>query len=108
MFYHYAIFLNKLQPKMFLFENVRGLLTHDQGKTYQTIKEIFYDQGYKLYSQVLNAWDYGVAQKRERLILIGIRNDLSHLSSFEFPKKYNYRPVLRDILIDVPNSLGAQ
>lgn len=40
LFYHYAIFLEKLQPKMFLFENVRGLLTHDHGKTYQTMLEI--------------------------------------------------------------------
>ena len=46
MFYYYAIFLEKLQPKMFLFENVRGLLTHDKGKTYQTILNIFEEQGY--------------------------------------------------------------
>lgn len=40
LFYHYALFLEKLQPKMFLFENVRGLLTHDRGKTYSTMLEI--------------------------------------------------------------------
>lgn len=39
LFYHYAVFLKKLQPKMFLFENVRGLQTHDGGKTYKTIRE---------------------------------------------------------------------
>lgn len=68
MFYHYATFLHKLQPKMFLFENVRGLLTHDSGRTFKTILNIFEDEGYTTVYKVLNAWDYGVPQKRERLI----------------------------------------
>jgi DNA (cytosine-5)-methyltransferase 1 len=108
LFYHYAVFLEKLQPKMFLFENVRGLLTHDHGKTYQTMLNIFENAGYDIKKQVLNAWDYGVAQKRERLITIGIRKDLKNKICFRFPSKHNYRPVLRDILQDVPKSLGAQ
>ena len=98
LFYHYAKFLEQLQPKMFLFENVRGLLTHDGGKTYRTITEIFESQGYTIHKKVLNAWDYGVAQKRERLITVGIRNDLVTKIQFEFPKPYEYKPVLRDIL----------
>lgn len=73
LFYHYAMFLEKLQPKMFLFENVRGLLTHDKGKTYNTILEIFGKTGYEIQKKVLNAWDYGVAQKRERLMTVGVR-----------------------------------
>lgn len=108
MFYHYATFLHKLQPKMFLFENVRGLLTHDKGQTYKTILGIFEDEGYTTVHQVLNAWDYGVAQKRERLITIGIRNDYVDKVQFEFPKKQEYRPVLRDILKDVPESECAK
>lgn len=108
LFYHYAVFLEKLQPKMFLFENVRGLLTHDHGKTYQTMLNIFENAGYDIKKQVLNAWDYGVAQKRERLITIGIRKDLKNKICFRFPSKHNYRPVLRDILQDVPKSPGAQ
>jgi len=91
MFYHYATFLEKLQPKMFLFENVRGLLTHDNGKTYQTILSIFEEQGYHALHAVLNAWDYGVPQKRERLITIGIRNDLANKCKFSFPKKHEYK-----------------
>lgn len=104
LFYHYAIFLRKLQPKMFLFENVRGLLTHDGGKTYQTMLNVFEDAGYSIQKQVMNAWDYGVAQKRERLITIGIRKDLSDRIVFSFPKPHEYKPVLRDILKDVPDS----
>ena len=104
LFYHYALFLQKLQPKMFLFENVRGLLTHDGGKTYKTMLKVFEDAGYVTDKQILNAWDYGVAQKRERLITIGIRKDLCNQINFEFPKKHDYKPVLKDILQDVPES----
>lgn len=102
LFYHYATFLQKLQPKMFLFENVRGLLTHDKGRTYATITNIFEQAGYTIQKKVLNAWDYGVPQKRERLITIGIRNDLSENITFTFPKKHDYKPVLRDVLLDCP------
>ena len=106
LFYHYAVFLEKLQPKMFLFENVRGLLTHDRGKTYETILRIFEGAGYEIQKQVLNAWDYGVAQKRERLITIGIRQDLKNKITYSFPKPHEYKPVLRDVLKDVPESVG--
>lgn len=107
LFYHYAKFLEQLQPKMFLFENVRGLLTHDKGRTYQTITAIFESTGYTIQKQVLNAWDYGVPQKRERLITIGIRNDLLDKISFSFPTPHDYKPVLRDILLDCPKSEGT-
>lgn len=108
LFYHYAIFLEKLQPKLFLFENVKGLLTHDHGKTYKTMLDIFENSGYSIQKQVLNAWDYGVAQKRERLITVGIRNDLADRIKFQFPQKHDYKPVLRDVLKDVPESSGVQ
>ncbi|MCL2564894.1 MAG: DNA cytosine methyltransferase [Defluviitaleaceae bacterium] len=108
LFYHYAIFLQKLQPKTFLFENVRGLLTHDRGYTYQTILDIFASEGYRVQSELLNAWDYGVAQKRERLIMIGIRKDLIGNMHIDFPTPHEYKPVLRDILSNVPPSAGSQ
>ena len=107
LFYHYAVFLEKLQPKMFLFENVRGLLTHDHGKTYSTMLRIFENAGYSITKQVLNAWDYGAPQKRERLITIGIRNDLAKKISFSFPKPHEYKPVLRDVLLDCPDGPGV-
>ena len=108
LFYHYATFLKKLQPKMFLFENVRGLLTHDQGRTYEVMLEIFEEAGYDIQRKILNAWDYGVPQKRERLITIGIRKDLSEKIHFEFPTPQEYKPVLRDVLLDCPKSMGVQ
>ena len=108
LFYHYAVFLQKLKPKAFIFENVRGLLTHNKGRTYQTISDIFADSGYVIKKEIMNAWDYGVAQKRERLITIGIRNDLSSTLTVDLPKPHKDKPLLRDILFDVPQSAGAQ
>ncbi len=107
LFYHYATFLEKLQPKMFLFENVRGLLSHDGGKTYKLMTTIFEQAGYTIQKKVLNAWDYGVPQKRERLITIGIRKDIAKKTHFEFPEPHDYKPVLRDILLDCPKSEGT-
>ena len=107
LFYHYAKFLEQLQPKMFLFENVKGLLTHDKGRTYKTITDIFESTGYTIQKRILNAWDFGVAQKRERLITVGIRNDLTDSITFDFPAPHKYRPVLRDILLDCPKSEGT-
>ena len=104
LFYNYAKILKQTHPKMFIAENVRGLVTHDHGRTLKTIIDVFEQIGYHTTYRVLNAWDYGVAQKRQRMILIGIRNDLN--ITYEFPKPFEYKPVLRDVLTDVPNSPG--
>ena len=106
LFYHYAVFLRKLQPKVFLFENVRGLLSHDKGRTYRTMLDVFGECGYKVQREILNAWDYGNAQKRERLITIGTRKGLT--LTVDFPKPREYRPVLRDVLQNVPESPCAR
>ena len=108
LFYHYALFLKKLQPKTFLFENVKGLLSHDKGRTYAAILSVFEECGYSVQREILNAWDYGSAQKRERLITIGVRSDLKGRLAITFPKPRRYRPVLRDVLVNVPESPCAQ
>ena len=72
MFYYYAEFIKQLKPKMFFAENVKGLTTHDGGKTIETMINVFEDLGYKVEWKVLNAWDYGVAEKRQRVVIIGI------------------------------------
>lgn len=79
---------------MFLFENVKCLTSHDKGKTYETILNVFESEGYTVQSKVLNAWDYGVAQKRERMIMVGICNDLASRTSFEYPEAHNYKPCI--------------
>ncbi|MEG1009494.1 MAG: DNA (cytosine-5-)-methyltransferase [Clostridia bacterium] len=108
MFYYYAEFLKQLMPKMFLAENVKGLTTHDGGKTIQTMVKVFEELGYSVQWKVLNAWDYGVAEKRQRVVIIGTRNDLVDKVKFKYPTPHEYKPVLRDALKDVPDSIGAK
>lgn len=105
MFYYYAKILEELMPKVFLAENVKGLVSHDGGKTLKTMIEVFEQIGYKVQHKVLMAWDYGVAQKRQRIVIIGVRNDLD--VEFKYPKPYEYKPVLKDALKDVPKSDGS-
>jgi len=57
---------------------------------------------------LLNSWDYRVAQKRERVFIIGFRKDISENIDFSFPIPHPYKPVLKDILNNVPSSLGAK
>lgn len=105
MFYYYAKILKQLKPKIFLAENVKGLVSHDGGKTLQTMINVFEEIGYRVQYKVLNAWDYGVAEKRERVVIIGIRNDIQ--VDYEYPTPHDYKPVLRDVLKNVPKSEGA-
>ena len=102
MFYYYAEFIKQLKPKMFFAENVKGLTTHDGGKTIETMINVFEDLGYKVEWKVLNAWDYGVAEKRQRVVIIGIRKDLIDKVKFEYPAPHEYKPLLRDVLKNVP------
>lgn len=104
LFAEFARCVSEVNPKMFLFENVRGLLSHDKGRTFNTIKHVFEELGYTLQYQVLNACYFGVGQKRQRLILIGIRNDLTSTISFDYPTPDNHWTTLRDVLQDVPPS----
>lgn len=108
MFYYYAEFIKQLKPKMFFAENVKGLTTHDGGKTIETMINVFEELGYKVEWKVLNAWDYGVAEKRQRVVIIGIRKDLTDKVKFEYPIPHEYKPVLRDVLKNVPDSVGAK
>lgn len=101
MFYYYASFLHQLQPKAFIFENVKGLRNHDNKRTYSTILNIFEDAGYTTYQSVLNAWDYGAPQRRERLITVGIRNDINDHCKYSFPQPHEYKPLIKDIQLDI-------
>ncbi|WP_246096672.1 DNA (cytosine-5-)-methyltransferase [Paenibacillus sinopodophylli] len=110
MFYYYSKILSEIRPKMFLAENVRGLVNHDNGRTLATMIEVFSDLGYTVKWKVLSALNYNVAQKRERIVIVGIRNDLieQHNVCYKFPKPYGKRLTLKDILKDVPVSDGAK
>lgn len=82
-----ANILTYLQPKYFLFENVKGLKTHNKGKTLSLILEILENCGYKVYHNILTTLDYGVPQMRQRIYFVGIRKDLPHSKDFKWPDK---------------------
>ncbi|MBL0701599.1 MAG: DNA cytosine methyltransferase [Spiroplasma sp.] len=106
LFNDFAKILYELKPKIFLAENVKGLVSHDKGRTLDIMLSIFKKAGYNVVYKILNALDYGVAQKRHRIIIIGIRHDVSTVvgEKFTFPKPYSYQLTLKDILQSVPNS----
>ena len=109
LFYDYARFIKYYKPKVFLFENVRGIINHDQGKTLETILKIFRELNYQVSWKLLKAVDYGVAQKRERVFIVGIREDVyAELGDFTFPDPTGERLVLKDVLKNVPDSPGAK
>lgn len=78
------------QPKFFLAENVKGLLSLDKGKVFRAILSDFESLGYNVKHKVLNAADFGAPQKRERLIIIGVRDDLGF--DYSFPEPTHARP----------------
>lgn len=74
LFWHYCRILKYYQPKGFLFENVRGILQANKQRDWEVIKQSFEELGYTLSYQILDAADYGVPQHRERVIIVGIKN----------------------------------
>lgn len=116
LFFELARAVSVINPKIFLCENVRGLVSHDGGKTLDTIRRVVAELGYTLIEpKVLRAVLYQVPQKRERLILIAVRNDLAgYLPAFSWPSPYYRVMTLRDAFYagdlyatDVPESEGA-
>lgn len=99
LFFEFARAIKEMQPKVFLGENVRGLLAHDDGKTLASIKAAIADLGYTLIEpRVLKAIFFRVPQKRERFFLVGIRNDLVKYAQFNWPMPHKRVMVLRDAL----------
>ena len=114
LFFELARAVKEIQPKVFMGENVKGLLSHDDGKTLQVIRNAIAELGYTLVEpQVLKAIMYQVPQKRERLILVAIRNDIAQHVRFKWPDPYRRVMTLRDAFFrgelfdnDVPESDG--
>lgn len=116
LFFELARAVKEIQPKVFMGENVRGLIEHDSGRTLQTIKNVIAELGYTLVEpRVMKAFHYDVPQKRERLILIAVRNDIAPHVAFQWPARCNKIRTLRDAFYagelyptDVPQSPGQQ
>jgi DNA (cytosine-5)-methyltransferase 1 len=111
LFFQFKRAINEIKPPFFIGENVQGLATHDGGKTIKLVKEHLESIGYIVKTPiVLNSNDFDVAQKRKRLILLGIRKDLKYWYKYlKYPNNLkNKKLVLKDVLKDVPESKGAK
>ena len=97
LFYEFARLVNEIRPKVFIYENVKGVLSHDGGNTWTIMQNVFSDLGYKWYSQVLNSKNYGIPQNRERLFVVGF---LDQTAEFEFPKPKILTKTMQDFLLE--------
>ncbi len=100
LFYEYARLVKEIHPKVFIYENVKALLSNDEGRTWKTIQKIFTDLNYTWKYKVLNAKDYGIPQNRERVFVVGFRNDLVLEKKFDFPSPIELKKKMQDFLLD--------
>ena len=96
LFYEFARVVKETQPKVFLFENVRGLLNHDKGRTWNVMHDIFEELGYDVKFRVLNSCDYGIPQHRERVFCLGFKK----ITNFEYPAPIKLEYRMYDFLED--------
>jgi len=101
LFYEFARIVNECKPKVFIYENVKGLLNHDEGKTWQVVQDVFQELGYKIFSQTLNSKDFGIPQHRERIFVIAFKDKKE---TFDFPKKIELHHSMQDFLEDYIDS----
>ena len=106
MFFEFARCVKEVKPKIAVGENVRGLLNHDNGKTLKTMVSVLEELGYKVRYKVLKAHYFDVPQKRERLIIIGVRKDLD--IPIVFPKERDYVLTIKEALHHCPKSEGQE
>lgn len=96
LFYEFARIIKETEPKVFLFENVKGILNHDNGRTWRVIHGIFKELGYDIHCRVLNSKDYGIPQNRERLYCLGFKSK----TEFKFPAPIELEYIMYDFLED--------
>lgn len=92
--------LKEIEPNVFIFENVKGLTNHNNGKTWQIILDEFKSLDYDIHYQILNAKDYGIPQNRERVFVIGFKDKNNN---FKFPERQELKLKVKDLLEDTPN-----
>lgn len=106
LFYEFARAVKEAKPKIAIGENVRGLLTHDNGQTLQSMVDILEDLGYKVGHKVMKSQYLDVPQKRERLLIIAVRNDIG--KEIMFPREKDYTVSLKEALKNCPESDGQK
>ena len=101
LFYDFARIISESQPKVFIFENVAGLLSHDKGKTWQVIQDVLKDIGYNIFFEKLNGKNFGIPQHRERIFVVGFKDQNF---DFKFPKPILLEHTMQDFLEDFNDS----
>jgi len=101
LFYDFARVVNETQPKVFIYENVKGLTNHDNGRTWKVVQDVFHDLGYQINSKILNSKDYGIPQHRERIFVVGFKDKNVE---FSFPQKIQLERTMQDFLEDYTDS----
>lgn len=101
LIFQFCRLVNEIQPKMFIYENVKGLLNHDGGKTWDIVEGEFKKLGYKISKQIMNSKDYGIPQNRERLFVVGFKDKSI---KFKFPIPVPLLITMKDLLEDNPES----
>lgn len=101
LFYEYVRVLQEVEPRFFIYENVKGVMSHDGGKTWETMKNTFKETGYYFNEEpyILNAKDFGIPQNRERMFVIGFKNKEDY-ERFEEPQKIELTTTMKDYLED--------
>jgi DNA (cytosine-5)-methyltransferase 1 len=100
LFYEFARLIKESNPKVFIFENVKGLYNHDKGRTWSVMCDIFQELGYHINYRVLNSKDYGIPQHRERVFCVGFKK----MTKFEFPAPIQLEYKMYDFLEDYIDS----
>ena len=95
LFYEYARLVSEIRPRVFIYENVQGMLKHDNGNTWKVISNTFDSLGYKINYKLLDSKDYNIPQTRRRIFVIGFREDIN---TFEFPKELDLEYTMQDFL----------
>ena len=99
LFREFARVVKECQPKVFIFENVKGLLSHDSGNTWDVIKNTFEDYcGYNIYFKTLNSKEYGIPQHRERIFCIGFKDKTDFTFPCAVPLEYRMYDFLEDYI----------
>lgn len=99
LFYDFCRLVDEIKPKVFLYENVYGVLTHDKGNTWKVMKNSFDALGYHYKWKILDARDYGIPQGRRRLYVVGFKNKKDY-EKFEFPKPIKLKYTMQDFLVE--------
>ncbi len=93
--------LANYQPKSFIFENVRGLASPKNRQSFEYLLQQFTNINYSVRWKIINSYDFGVPQSRERVFIVGIRNDLASERDYSFPEPIDYQPKLVDIIDEI-------